>query len=378
MSVSAAGQPIRETSRRRWPTREQALAFIRLSRLKFLLESLLTVTLGLTIAVFAGHRLRLGDWLLVQAFVSGTHLMTHYCNEYFDYEADTAQESPTGWTGGSRVLARGQLRPEVSLAAAFVMLFAMIAVVAAIPDSTARGLCAAMLGLGWFYTAPPLRLNYRGLGEVTTAGMLTVLTPVLACYLQAGTIPGLLPAVVVPLFLVMAARMMVMNLIDRDADLTVGKHTVATALGVRGTALAFAAAQVAAYTAVAAMTGLGTIPLPAGVALIATAPLAWLAARRLLNDPLRDTAHGEAAAFMATVHAAATGYAAAAGLVVAAAWSRRHDPALSGSVIGCVALIGVYTLLQVVQQVSERRRPYRRAPQARRPISGTGTDARIP
>src|SRR5580700_12077172 len=138
------------------PSRAQLAAFIRLSRLKFLLESLITVVLGVTVSVYAGHQFRLSDWLLAQAFISGTHLMTHYCNEYFDYEADKAQQDPTGWTGGSRVLAQGQLRPEVSLAAAFVMLFVMIALAAAMPDGASRGMSAAILALAWFYTAPPV------------------------------------------------------------------------------------------------------------------------------------------------------------------------------------------------------------------------------
>jgi len=361
MRVQAQARPrfaIRRTGLP-WPSAEQFAAFIRLSRFKFLLESLITVVLGVTVAVYAGHPFRIGDWLLVQAFISGTHLMTHYCNEYFDYPADAAQQDPTGWTGGSRVLVQGQLRPDVSLSAAFIMLFAMIALLAAIPGGVARGICVAILALAWLYTAPPVRLNYRGFGEVTTAGVLTVLTPILACYVQADAIPALLTALMIPLFLIMAARMMVMNLIDRAADLTVGKRTIATALSPRAVGLVFIGANAVAYGIVIILSGLRAVPLAAGIALLATAPLAALAAWRLLHDPLRNTARAEGAAFRATVHAAATGFAAAVGLVVATAWRYRHDPSLGGSVAVCIGLISAYTALQAAVQVSDRRRRHR-------------------
>lgn len=335
---------------------ERLAAFIRLSRFKFLLESLITVILGLAVSVHAGRPLAVGGWLLAQGFVSGTHLMTHYCNEYFDYEADTAQQAPTGWTGGSRVLAQGLLSRELALAAGFVMLFAMFGLVAAMPDGGSRAIGAVILALAWFYTAPPIRLNYIGLGEVTTSGVLTVLTPLLTCRLQNPHVPGLLFAVCVPLFLVMAARMTVMNLVDHAADLLVGKHTVATVLGVRGAALAYTAVQAAAYGSVVAMTALGTVPLPVGVALLATVPLAWTSSRRLLDEPLRDSERAEGTAFRATVHAAATGYSAVLGMVIAAAWSHRGDRALTGSVTACIALLAAYTAGQVVQQVGDRRR----------------------
>jgi hypothetical protein len=73
---------------RRWPSREQVVAFARLGRPRFLLNSLLLVTLGLSVAVYQGRRLDWAGWVLVQLFAWCTHLMTHYCNEYF--------ERPTG------------------------------------------------------------------------------------------------------------------------------------------------------------------------------------------------------------------------------------------------------------------------------------------
>ncbi|MBW6434880.1 prenyltransferase [Actinoplanes hulinensis] len=325
--------------------REVILAFIRLARLKFLLESLITVALGMGLAALAGEGLRWREYLLAQVFISGTHLMTHFCNEYFDWDADNAHASPTAWTGGSRVLTQGLLTPTASLSAAFVALFAMIAVSALMPSVGSRLTAVLILALAWFYTAPPVRLNYRALGEVTTAAVLTLLTPGLVCYLQAGRIPVELPAVCVPLFLVMSARMMVMNLCDHEADLAVGKHTVPNRLGPRRAVGLIAALNVVAYLLLIVVTIAGVLPRVVGVAVLLTAPLAYWLVRGLLDDPLSDPARSNAVALRATLHAASTGFAATLGVLIQAG----GDPLVG-------ALLVAYLLLFTVLIAGVRRR----------------------
>jgi 1,4-dihydroxy-2-naphthoate polyprenyltransferase len=326
---------------------------IRLGRPKFLLESVLTVTCGVAVAVYLGHPFLIGPWLAAQAFVSTTHLMTQYCNEYFDLEADSAHTGPTAWTGGSQVLAQGLLPARVSLSASFVLLFLAVAQLAVMPTRTERVLCLVIVALAWFYTAPPIRLNYRALGEVTTAAVLILLCPALACLLQTGTLPPLLFAVVGPLFLVMAARMIVMNFCDRDSDRSVGKLTLPNTLGPRRAAWLFAALQAAAYLGLLAVTVAGTLPLAVGLALLVTAPPAVVLARRLVTDPpsTDDPQRANRVARAATVHAAATGYLAPAALLVAAA---ARD-GFTGAVIGGLLPLLAYTVLFAGQRLAEHR-----------------------
>ncbi|MBM2623638.1 prenyltransferase [Actinoplanes sp. LDG1-06] len=331
-------------------TRDLVL-LIRLGRPKFLLESVLTVTCGIAVVVYLGHPFLIGPWLVAQAFVSTTHLMTQYCNEYFDLEADSAHTGPTAWTGGSQVLAQGLLPARVSLSAAFVLLFVSIAQVAFMPTPATRLLCVAIVALAWFYTAPPIRLNYRAAGEVTTAAVLTVLCPALACLLQIGTLPPLLLAVTAFLFLVMTARMMVMNFCDRESDRSVGKLTLPNTLGPGRAAWLFTGLQVAAYLVLAVVTVTGTVPLLAGLVLLATAPMAVLLCRKLLRDPpsADDPVQANRIARSATVHAAATGYLVPAGLLAAAA--ARYG--LTAAVVGGLLPVLFYTVLFVWQRLSE-------------------------
>src|SRR5262245_870587 len=99
-------------------------AIIRLGRPKFLIYSMVLAALGPSCSVFLGYPFQLKAYLQVQLFAWIAHLMTHYCNEYFDFAADSANPSPTRWTGGSRVLVEGLLTPQFSLALAHALLFA--------------------------------------------------------------------------------------------------------------------------------------------------------------------------------------------------------------------------------------------------------------
>ena len=194
--------------------------FLRLARLRFLLYNLLPVGLAVAVSVHQGYPLDLTWYAVAQLFAWTVHVMTHYCNEYFDLEADRANVYFTPWTGGSRALVDGSVAPIVSLGAAFVLFSASTLLVAVMPSWQARVLATAAVVLAWFYTAPPLRLNYRGAGELTVAAILNGLWPVVAVVLQAGAVPMLLLAVLAPTAVLQVARMMVMNLGDRRSDET--------------------------------------------------------------------------------------------------------------------------------------------------------------
>src|SRR5512132_3352925 len=94
------------------------VAFLRLGRLKFLGGGFVLYGLGAAIAAVTGHAIDTGRYALGQAAVTAFQLMTHYANDYFDYEADRANATPTQWSGGSRVLVGGELPRGVALGAA--------------------------------------------------------------------------------------------------------------------------------------------------------------------------------------------------------------------------------------------------------------------
>src|SRR5215218_6661584 len=97
------------------------VAFIRLGRPLFLGGGFLLYALGAAVAAWHGAAIDLGRYALGQLAVTAFQLMTHYANDYFDYDADRANLTPTKWSGGSRVLSAGELPRRVALIAAIVL-----------------------------------------------------------------------------------------------------------------------------------------------------------------------------------------------------------------------------------------------------------------
>ncbi|GAA0503725.1 prenyltransferase [Saccharopolyspora thermophila] len=290
-------------------------AFVRLGRPKFLFQSMLVVAVGVTIAVHSGFPADLRWYLVTLLFAWCTHLMTHYCNEYFDLEADRANAAPTSWTGGSRVLVSGHLAPVVSLSAAFVLLFAGVLLLAVLPGTPTRLMGAVIIALAWLYTAPPLRLNYHGLGEISCAAVLYGLGPLLACFAQAGTVSTAGLSCIAVLFGFQFLRMAIMNLSDIEGDRAVGKKTLAVLLGATGLVRLFAVGQVAGYAAIALLLVLGVVPAVVGVLMLATAPVPLWVTRQLTSGALREPRRANAVTFWVSMHMPLTAAAITLGLL---------------------------------------------------------------
>ncbi len=277
------------------------LAFIRLGRPLFLGGGFLMYGLGAAIAAATGHAIDPTRYALGQAVVTAWQLMTHYANDYFDLDADRANTTPTRWSGGSRVLATDELPRGVALIAALV--FAAIGVGFATAlgvmtnDIRILGVLATIVVLAWGYSAPPLRLCARGLGELATSLVVTVLVPSLAFALQAPELRGggqLACSLVTPALL-QFAMLLAIEFPDAAGDAATGKRTLVVLLGATRAARLHAAIIAAAFLWLPGAWALG---LPARVAL-AAAILAPIAIWRIVNlgDHARPSVHERLAFF---------------------------------------------------------------------------------
>jgi 1,4-dihydroxy-2-naphthoate octaprenyltransferase len=214
-------------------------AFIRLGRPKFLVGGFVFHGLGAALAVAGGARFDMDMFGWAQLVVTATQLMTHYANDFFDLEADRANRTPTRWSGGSRVLPDGVLRPAIALGAALVLGF--IAMGAAVVLGMRAGdrplllpIAVVMMALAWGYSAPPLRLAARGLGELATAFVVTLCVPLLGYYGQAGELdPRIFAACLLPCVL-QFAMLLAIELPDAAGDAIAGRRAPARAGGGAG------------------------------------------------------------------------------------------------------------------------------------------------
>jgi 1,4-dihydroxy-2-naphthoate polyprenyltransferase len=283
-----------------------AAALVRLGRPLFLTGGFVLYGLGAAVARFAaGSHIDAGLYLMGQAAVTSFQLMTHYANDYFDYQADVANRTPTRWSGGSRVLVSGALRPGVALAAALLLagLGVLITFALARQPGTAAWVAPLLLltgALSWAYSAPPLRLHSTGLGELDTAVIVTGLVPLLGFYLQAPGLVGLpvLLLALVPLALLQVAMLLAIEFPDAEGDRAVGKNTLVVRLGAEAGARLYLAVVAIAYLSLPALVAAG-LPAPVALAAGIPGPLAAWRLVRVGGGDFRRPARWEGLAFWA-------------------------------------------------------------------------------
>ncbi|UCG24013.1 MAG: prenyltransferase [Chloroflexota bacterium] len=269
--------------------------YLRLGRPLFLLGGILLHGLGVVMALYSGVKLDIATLLWTQIAITAIQLMTHYSNDYYDLAADEANTSPTRWSGGSQILAKGLLPPQVALITAMTMavvaLFAALWLVVVLETGPLTMPLILLAGiLGWSYSSPPLQLNMHGLGEITGAALITGLTPIVGYYMQAGGL-NLLPFLAVfPLACLQFAMLMVVNFPDAEGDMASGKHTLLYFVGSQRAVRLYLGALALAYLSLPLLVWLG-LPIQVALALLLIAPMAigqgWRMWRGAWADPAR-------------------------------------------------------------------------------------------
>lgn len=87
------------------------------------------------------------------------------------------------------------------------------------------------LGVFWLYSLPPLRLNYRGGGELLEALGVGVVLPLLSAYLQSGVLVPPSATLLLGWTCLSLGSAIASGLSDERSDRAGGKHTVVTMLG---------------------------------------------------------------------------------------------------------------------------------------------------
>ncbi len=219
------------------------------------------------------------------------HAGTIAFNDYFDFRsgADIINKERTPFTGGTGLLIDGTLKPLRVLAAGslcfiFCIAIGMLIVFTRSPAVFLFGVIG--IGLGALYTAPPLRLAYRLLGEITwllsfplaALGALVVQAPPYSINEVIAMQPALTSAVVtsMPIAMVATAGFIVLEFPDYNADRASGKIGAAVLLGRKATIVLFAAFCILSFVCLTAAVALGYIPAPALLALLLAPVMAWV------------------------------------------------------------------------------------------------------
>ena len=151
-------------------TADTLFKVIKLGRPQYLVGNFLIFTMGALLAVLFSADFVLSKFLLGYSVLFTAHLAVHYSNDYFDFDTDH-YNAPTAISGGSGILVENPELREFSkwfsifLVGLSLALTAAFTIIFNYPLSFFLFLLFGNL-LAWFYTAPPVKLVYRRLGEV--------------------------------------------------------------------------------------------------------------------------------------------------------------------------------------------------------------------
>lgn len=209
------------------------------------------------------------------------HLGANLWNDYWDERLGADRGLRTTWSGGSGVTRRGLLTAGQVLRGALLLVAAGSAVGIYL-DVVSRGhvifwlgLVGVALALG--YSAPPVKLAWRGWGE-SAVGL--AFGPVVMCgahWVVAGRWASGLGWSAVAAGLMTALVLLVNEFPDREADRRAGKRTLVVRLSPAGAARLAWVLWAAAYGSVAMGVWTEALPVEALLVLV-TVPIAVAAA----------------------------------------------------------------------------------------------------
>ena len=261
--------------------------FFLATRLPFLTATIVPVALGAAIAWVHGGSF---DWGLFGMTVGGAcalHLGLNVANDVFDDAsgADDANVTPTPFSGGSRVIQYGLVsrRQMIALAVAMYAIGSGVGIYLA----ESRGRWLYLIGgvgvaISLAYTAPPLSLVKRGVGEGAVALGFGPITTVGAYYVLTQRFSWEAFYACLPVAILVALILYVNEIPDRLGDEAAGKRTLVVRWPKERVLAAYSVSITTSFGLIVAGVATGGMPVWTLLAL-ATIPMA-LKIRRQLGE----------------------------------------------------------------------------------------------
>ncbi len=236
-------------------------------RVPFFTASIIPVMLG---SAAAWHQISSFNWFKFWLTMLGIvliHAGTNLANDYFDHASgcDTANKTPTSFSGGSRVIQQGLIKPKKILFVSLV-LFALGAVIGLFLNYLSGRNVILILGaigvfLGFFYTAKPFQIGYGGFGEISVGlgfGPLIVLG---SYFVQAQKLSPNIFLISIPIGILITLVLLINEFPDYSADKSAGKRTLVVILGKKRAVMLYHILLTSVYLSIAFLVIFNLIPL---------------------------------------------------------------------------------------------------------------------
>lgn len=290
--------------------RKDLVDILKLGRFPFVVGGLLLYIFGFMLAVSAGAEADLARFLFGYAVLFCAHLSVSYSNDLYDVETD-AHTTATAISGGSKVLVeRPDLFPVARAIALGLILASLVLGVLFVwtYDMHPAFFGLVLLGnlLGYYYSAPPVRLSHRGLGEATTTVTIGMLVPAMGYFVASGGLDGAFLVFVPAVLMYGIVFIIVVQMPDMEGDRLGGKPSIIVKRGRKfGYRVAAAAAALASlYFLALGLVAPGASPVDLGVAFLCSlVPTAFALGAALRGDPRFEGAARSSTATMGSLFA---------------------------------------------------------------------------
>ncbi|MGQ9920480.1 MAG: prenyltransferase [Desulfobacca sp.] len=266
--------------------------FIRAARLPFLTGSLMPVALAGALAVYQGTWSGFWYFLITAVGVAGLHTGGNLINDYYDsFGSDPLNRYATPYSGGSRVIQQGELSAAAVRQLAYLCLG--VGILAGLILVSAGRPWVALLGLfglaaAYLYSAAPVQLMSKGLGEMTiflAFGPLLTLGAYYACTGQIATVAFYLG---LPLAFLITAILWINEFPDQEADAAAAKEHLVVRLGLERSRQVYAGLMLAPFVSLALLVPIFHLPGHLFAGLVALPPAVSAVRQVWQTDPREE------------------------------------------------------------------------------------------
>ena len=243
--------------------------WLRAIRVKFLLASVIAVSLGLSLAWHSGYPINIIHAILTFAGVISLHASVDLLNDYWDFKRgiDTKTKR-TKMSGGTGVLPEGLLKPKsvYIVGIGFLILGAIIGIYFVIIFGITIGLILGFAILSVYFYSTKI-VNW-GLAEVfvTIKGTLIVLG---TYFIQSQTIDDFAIFAGVVVGILSSMVLFVTSIPDHDADKEKGRRTLVIIFGMSNAVRTFLIFPILAYGVIIYGVLTGIFPVYSLIVLLA-------------------------------------------------------------------------------------------------------------
>ncbi len=232
----------------------------------FLMAAVIPVLIGLAAA---GLQTSI-NWLDASLTLLGAvaaHAGINVLNDVYDERAGCDainNDRLFPFTGGSRVIQNGVLSESRMAAFGWILMTVAAAIGIVLTSRSGTGLLLiGLIGLsiGWSYSAPPLRLSARGLGELSVGLGFGLLIPLGTAYVQLGHTDIASLWAGLPFAFLITSVLYVNQFPDLRADIAGGKRNLVVRLGVQRARPGYLVLLIGAYLSLLMAIVVGGLPV---------------------------------------------------------------------------------------------------------------------